>query len=178
MSTTATLARPYAKAAFELARDEGGLREWDEMLTLAASIAADESVRSVLESPEVSSEEVLAVFTDTAGEAFSERFRGFLAVMATNGRLALLPETTALFRRLRDEAEARLHVRVVSAMPLDEDQARRLGEALTKRFERQIELENDVDPDIIGGAIVYAGDQVIDGSLRGRLHKLSTALAH
>ena len=82
-----------------------------------------------------------------------------------------------LFRELREEAENRLFVRVVSAVALDDEQSARMKDALARRYEREIELENEVDPGVIGGAIVYAGDQVIDGSLRGRLNKLSNSLA-
>jgi F-type H+-transporting ATPase subunit delta len=83
-----------------------------------------------------------------------------------------------MFRRLRAEAEKRLRVRVVSAVPLDEDQSRRMREALARRFDHDIELENEIDETLIGGAVVYAGDEVIDGSLRGRLQQLSSSLAH
>ena len=83
-----------------------------------------------------------------------------------------------LYRRLREEAEKRLSVKVVSAIPLDEDQASRMREALARRFDCEVALENEVDAAVIGGAVVYAGDQVIDGSLRGRLQKLSNSLAN
>jgi len=118
------------------------------------------------------------IITDVAGEAFVGRFRDYLAVLAANGRLPLLPHINELYRALRDEAESRLSVKVVSAIPLDEDQSSRMKQALAQRFECEIELENEVDTEIIGGAVVYAGDQVIDGSLRGRLQKLSNSLAN
>ena len=178
MSSLTTLARPYAKAAFELARDESALPRWDDMLTLAATIASDEAMAGLLESPHVSGAEAVRLISETAGEAIDQRFRDFLDVLAVNGRLPLLPEITRLFRQLREEAENRLRVRVVSAVPLDEDQAGRMKEALARRFECEIELENEIDERVIGGAVVYAGDQVIDGSLRGRLEKLSNSLAN
>jgi F-type H+-transporting ATPase subunit delta len=120
---------------------------------------------------------VLEIIIDAAGDAFSERFRGFLSVLSSNGRLTLLPQVSDLFRELREEAENRLRVKVVSAVALDEDQAGRMREALARRFDREIELDNEVDAGIIGGAVVYAGDQVIDGSLKGRLGKLANSLA-
>ena len=95
-----------------------------------------------------------------------------------NGRLPLLPQVTRLFQQFREEAENRLRVRVVSAIPLDEDQAERMRAALARRFDCEIELDNEIDKGVIGGAVVYAGDQVIDGSLRGRLEKLSNSLAN
>ena len=178
MSSLATLARPYAKAAFELARDEQALARWDEMLTLATEMASESSMAVLLESPHISNEEVVKIITDTAGEAFDDRFRDFLSVLGGNGRLPLLPQVSKLFSQFREEAEQRMRVKVISAVPLDEDQAGRLKEALSRRMECEIELENEIDKDVIGGAIVYAGDQVIDGSLRGKLQKLSASLAN
>jgi len=177
MSSITTLARPYAKAAFALARDAQALARWDEMLNVAAAITADATMAELLDSPQLSSARAASMIADMGGEAFDDRFRGFLNVLAGNGRLPLLPEITRLFQRLRAEAEKRLQVRVVSAVPLDEDQSSRLRDALARRFERDIELENEIDGALIGGAVVYAGDEVIDGSLRGRLQQLSSSLA-
>ena len=177
MSTLATLARPYAKAAFELAQSQQALASWSDMLSLASEMATEESMAGLLESPHVSNERVVDIMADAAGDAFDKRFRDFLSVLATNGRLPLLPQVTSLYQQFREEAEKRLSVKVVSAVPLDESQAGRMREALAQRFECEIQLDNEIDAGVIGGAVVYAGDQVIDGSLRGRLHKLSTSLA-
>lgn len=177
MASLTTLARPYAKAAFELARDEQALAAWDGMLALAGEIVTEEAMAAVLENPAVGRAKVLEIINDAAGDAFSERFRGFLSVLSSNGRLTLLPQVSDLFRELREEAENRLRVKVVSAVALDDDQVGRMREALARRFDREIELDNEVDATIIGGAVVYAGDQVIDGSLKGRLGKLANSLA-
>ena len=176
MSSLTTLARPYAKAAFALAEAEQALPRWEEMLTLASAITEDATMAELLDSPQVSSAEAARMIADAAGQAFEGRFRDFLAVLGANGRLALLPEATRLFQQLRAEAEKRLRVRVVSAVPLDADQSARMRDALARRFECEIELENEIDEAVIGGAVVYAGDEVIDGSLRGRLQKLSSSL--
>jgi len=178
MSSLTTLARPYAKAAFQLARDEQALASWDEMLNLASEMVMEESMAALLESPHVSQTEVVNILSDAAGEGFSSKFTDFLSVLAANGRLSLVPQATTLFRQLRETEEKRLSVKVVSVVPLDEGQANRLREALAQRFECEIELDNEIDKDVIGGAVVYAGDQVIDGSLRGKLEKLSNALAN
>lgn len=178
MSSVTTLARPYAKAAFELAQADQGLARWDAMLTLAADIVSAEAMEGVLDNPLIGSAQAARLITDTGGEHFNERFRGFVGVLAGYDRLALLPEITRLYRLLREEAEKRLRVRVVSAVPLDDDQSARLRDALAHRFDREIELENEIDAGVIGGAVVYAGDEVIDGSLKGRLQKLASSLAH
>jgi F-type H+-transporting ATPase subunit delta len=178
MSSLTTLARPYAKAAFALAESEQALARWEEMLTLASTIATDDTMSELLGSPQISSAEAARLMADSVGSAFDDRFRDFMAVLGANGRLALLPEITRLFQRLREKAEKRLRVRVVSAVPLDAEQSARMREALARRFNCEIELENEIDEAVIGGAVVYAGDEVIDGSLRGRLQQLSSSLAH
>ncbi len=178
MSSVTTLSRPYAKAAFELAREDQDLARWDAMLTLASHIVEDDAFAGLIDNPLISSARVAQVITEAAGDDFNARFRGYLTVLADNDRLSLLPEITRLYRLQREAAERRLRVRVVSAVPLDDEQSGRLREALARRFDRDIELENVIDPGVIGGAVVYAGDEVIDGSLRGRLQKLSSSLAN
>lgn len=178
MSSLTTLARPYAKAAFELAQVESKLAKWDEMLALASAMVADPSMAGLLESPHVSGEQAVRIVSEAAGDSFNDRFNDYLSVLASNGRLPLLPEVTVLYQTLRAEAEKRLSVRVVSAIELDEDQADRLKAALARRFEREIELKSEIDANVLGGAVVYAGDQVIDGSLRGRLQKLANNLSN
>ena len=177
MSSLTTLARPYAKAAFELARESDVLSGWSGMLDLAGSITADAQVIRVLNNPEVSSEQALSLISDAGGEVFDARFGDFLKVLAVNHRLAVLPEIARIYNVLRQEAEKRLQVRVLSAAALDDAQAERMKEALSKRFGCEIELDSEIDSGIIGGAVIYAGDQVIDGSLRGRLSKLEQSLA-
>lgn len=176
MSALTTLARPYAKAAFQLAQADGALEEWDGMLATAAAIAADETVADLLESPHVSSEQEVGLFADAGGEAFNDRFRSYLSVLAENGRLPVMGEIAKIYSRLRQEAERRLVARVVSAVELNDDQRERMQAALSKRYDADVQLENEIDPGVIGGAVIYAGDEVIDGSLAGRLRKLEQSL--
>jgi F-type H+-transporting ATPase subunit delta len=176
MSSLASLARPYAKAAFELAQGEQASTRWDEMLELASALATDELMANLLDNPQVGSGRVAGIISEAAGDRFDKRFNDFLSILASNGRLSLLPQVLELFREFRKAVEKRLSVRVISAVPLDEDQAGRLRAVLAKRFECDIELDNEIDPDVIGGAVVYAGDQVIDGSIKGKLQKLSGSL--
>lgn len=178
MSSLTTLARPYARAAFELALGDEALARWEQMLKLAGDVVSEPSIAGLLDNPLISGDAVVKILTDAADDAFDSRFADYLAVLAANDRLSLLPEIRSLYADLRAEAERRLRVRVVSAVPLDDDQAARMREALARRFDREIELESEIDPAVIGGAVVYAGDQVIDGSLRGRLMKLSNSLSN
>ena len=178
MSNVTTLARPYAKAAFELAEADDATGNWTDMLVLASTLVSEESLANLLQSPEVTNNQVLEILASTAGEAFNSRFRDFLSVLTENKRLPLLPEITTLYQRLREEADKLLRVKVVSAYALEENQATRLKDALARRFDREILLESEVDSSVIGGAVVYAGGQVIDGSLRDRLTKLSNSLSN
>jgi F-type H+-transporting ATPase subunit delta len=176
MSNTTTLARPYAKAAFELAGADNATGSWNEMLVLASALVTEETMATLLQSPQLTGQQVVQILSDTGGEAFDARFTDYLTVLSENKRFSLLPEITELYRRLQEEADKLLRVKVVSAFELDEDQATRLKDALARRFEREILLENEVDKSVIGGAVVYAGGHVIDGSLKDRLAKLSNSL--
>ena len=178
MSNVTILARPYAKAAFELAEADGDTGSWNDMLQMISSLVSEPAMQNLLQSPEVSDNQLVEMITDAAGETISSRFKGFLSVLADNKRLSLVPEITDLYQRLREEADKLLRVRVVSAFELEEDQASRLKDALARRFDREILLDSEVDNNLIGGAVVYAAGQVIDGSLRDRLNKLSNSLSN
>lgn len=177
MSSLTTLARPYAKAAFELARGGKALAEWDRLLGAAGTAVSEPSMAELIATPHVGSERIVFIVLEALGKPEDGNFVNFVSVLGSNNRLALLPEISALFRRLREDAEQRLSVRVVSAIALDEDQSERLKKALGARFNLEIEMHQEIDASVLGGAVIYAGDQVIDGSLRGRLHKLQASLA-
>jgi F-type H+-transporting ATPase subunit delta len=176
MSSLTTLARPYAKAAFELARTDDNLATWDELLIASSAIAADEGMARWLQSPHSSAEKAVEIIVEAMGGDVDPRFQGYLGVLADNDRLSLCGEISRLFQQLRADAEKRLQVRVVSAVGLEDSQVERIRSALAKRFDREITLDNEIDSDVMGGAIIYAGDQVIDGSLLGRLKRLEASL--
>jgi F-type H+-transporting ATPase subunit delta len=177
MSSLTTLARPYAKAAFDVAQGANELGAWDTALAASAVAVQDQTLASWLESPARDRARAAHLIADVVISDGNPRFLRFLEVLADNDRLALLPEIAPLFARLREEAENRLDVRVVSAIALEPDQAERMTAALRRRFDCEISLRNEIDPTVLGGAIIYAGDQVIDGSLKGRLANLQRALA-
>jgi len=176
MSSLTTLARPYAKAAFELAQGDNNLAGWDEMLSAVAKVTADTGMATWLQSPHSKASKAVEIIIEAIGGDVDARFQGYLGVLADNGRLSLCAEIFRLFQQLRQVAEKRLEVRVVSATPLQSSEAERMQSALAKRFDCDITLNNDVDPEVLGGAIIYAGDQVIDGSIIGRLKRLETSL--
>jgi len=177
MSSLTTLARPYAKAAFDLARSDNNLAAWDDMLAAAGVVTSDETMAGWLQSPRFAAGQAVELITEAMGSEVDPRFESFLEVLADNGRLPLCAEISQLFRQLRFEAEKRLQVRVVSAVALQSSETDRIKAALAKRFDREITLNNDIDPDVLGGAVIYAGDQVIDGSLMGRLKRLEISLS-
>ena len=176
MSSLTTLARPYAKAAFELARGDNNLAGWDDMLATVTLITADEGMAAWLQSPHSKPDKAVDIILEAMAGDVDARFQGYLGVLADNDRLLLCGEIGRLYHQLRQQAEKRLEVQVVSAVPLEDSQAERMQSALARRFDCEITLNNDVDPQVLGGAIIYAGDQVIDGSIMGRLKRLETSL--
>ena len=175
MSQALTLARPYARAAFALARDNGTLAPWSQALAFAARVAADPQVASLLGNPKLTDADAATLLApDDADDSFGR----FLALLADNRRLALLPEIAGLYDELRLEAERVVKARVTSATELPASELETIKVALRKRFGRDVEIETAVDESLIGGAVIDAGDVVIDGSLRGKLDRLQSALAH
>lgn len=176
MSSALTLARPYARAAFELARSHGALGAWADRLAFAAQVAADPRVTALFGDPRLGAGEFASLFVPE-GEAADSPFSHFVQLLAENGRLPVLPEIGALFTELKQDAERVLSVHVRAAEPIAEAEVAKLKEALKRRFGRDIEFHQSVDPSVIGGAVIDAGDVVIDGSVRGRLARLEQALA-
>ncbi|HEX7370515.1 MAG TPA: F0F1 ATP synthase subunit delta [Rhodanobacteraceae bacterium] len=176
MAQPLTIARPYARAAFEIASASGTQNEWAEKLAFAAEVAAEPRIVALFGDPRIVPAAMASLFM-RAGEPRESTFEHFVALLADNRRLRELPEIAALFEQLKRDAERVLRVRVTSAVPMDDAEVARLVEVLKRRFSRDIELERNVDPSVLGGAIIDAGETVIDGSLRSRLAKLESALA-
>lgn len=176
MSSALTLARPYARAAFSLAREHGRLQAWSEQIGFAAALASTDAVRALLGSPAMSTDAAVTLLTpDGVNDA---DFAEFLRVLEANDRLALLPEIAQLYEEARAAAERVVNVHVTSAAELDAAEVETLGAALRRRFGSDIALTRTVDPALIGGAVIDAGDVVIDGSLRTKLERLRTTLTH
>ncbi|MBX9401612.1 F0F1 ATP synthase subunit delta [Lysobacter sp. BMK333-48F3] len=174
MSQNLTLARPYARAAFALARDAGRSAEWSQALAFSARVAADPQVQAVLGHPQLSAADAVGL---VAIDGADESVQRFLALLSDNRRLGLLPEIAGLFEELRADADRVVKAKVTSASDLPAAELDSIKAALVKRFGRQVEVETAVDASLIGGAVIDAGDVVIDGSLKGKLARLQTALA-
>ncbi|AXK72738.1 F0F1 ATP synthase subunit delta [Lysobacter sp. TY2-98] len=174
MSQALTLARPYARAAFNAARDEGRVTAWSQALAFAARVAADPQAQAVLKHPQLTSEKATRLLAIEGSDASVQRF---LTMLADNRRLELLPEIAGLFEQLRAEAERVVKARVTSASQLSDAELAAIRDGLKRRFGREVELESAVDASLIGGAVIDAGDVVIDGSVKGKLERLQSALA-
>jgi F-type H+-transporting ATPase subunit delta len=171
-----TVARPYAKAAFEIARENSDFTRWSDILAAAAAVVQDARVAKLLSNPRVQPSELIDLIAEASGKALDESGRNFLNTLAHNRRLGVLPQVAAYYEELRAEVENVADVHVTSAAELDSAQRARLSAALRKRLKREIRLHCAVDAALIGGAIVRSGDFVMDGSLRGRLERLMNAV--
>jgi F-type H+-transporting ATPase subunit delta len=176
MAEKVTLARPYAKAAFEAARQHKAFERWSEMLAAAAAAVVDERVAKLLSSPRVQPGDLVELIAAASGA--DQHGRNFLETLAQNRRLGVLPEIAAIYEELRADVENVTDVHVTSAVALDETQRVRLTAALKKRLKRDVRLHCAVDAGLIGGAVVRAGDFVIDGSLKARLESMAAQIMH
>lgn len=177
MSELNTVARPYAQAAFDLARAADALAQWSSMIGFAAAVSADSNVREAIDSPNLSTAQQADLFIQVCADSLDEQGRNFVKLLAENRRLTLLPEIAALFDEFRADAEGTIEATVVSARPLSDSQQQEISNALKARFNREVSLHVETDESILGGAIIRAGDTVIDGSVRGKLEKFAHALA-
>jgi F-type H+-transporting ATPase subunit delta len=173
-----TVARPYADAAFDHARDANALPAWLEMLRLAERMSTDARMAEALSSPRLSGDEKASLFLSVAGDALDDPMRNFVRILIGADRIALLPEIRALFEERRDEAEGVAKATIETALPLSDAETRALTQALERRFARRIEATVELNPDLIGGARITVGDSVIDGSVQAKLDLMQQALRH
>lgn len=178
MAEKSTIARPYALAAFELARQNNDLAGWSDMLGFAAVIATDETIQGYIGNPEVEQDTLTRLLMEICVDQIDDMGKNFIKVLIENNRLEVLPEIVVLYNNFRADAEKTIDAEVISAFPLSDSQQSTLIEGLKKRLGREVKLVSKVDKSLLGGAIVRAGDMVIDGSVSGQLDKLATELMH
>ena len=176
MANINTLARPYAKAAFEFASAANKTDAWSSMLMLSAAFVESAEVAQQLHNPAFTSERKSAFLAELAGDRIDEEFRNFVGVLGENDRLDLIPTICAQFELLKAESERSVDVVIETAFEMDAEQLKNLAAALSKRLDRTVQPTTTVNPALIGGVIIRAGDMVIDGSVRGKLQKLAEAL--
>lgn len=181
MAEAATIARPYAKAAFMAARDAKALPAWSEALQKSSGLVADATIADLLTNPKLTPDEIVSMFAGLGGAAaagdFDSHWQNFIRLLGENKRLEVLPEIAAQYEMLRAQYENELDVQVTSAVPMNAGQQAKLAAALKKRFKRDVRITSGVDPTLLGGAVIRAGDLVIDGSINGRLQRLASELA-
>lgn len=175
MAELSTLARPYARAAFEYAIG-ADLAAWSNQLALAAVVAQADNMVAVLTSPSLTAKQQAQHFIDVCGDELSVEAKNFIKVLAENKRLALLPEISALYEQFKANREKSVEVNVATAFELDAAVQEKLATALSGKLEREVNVQTTIDKNLIGGVVVRAADVVIDGSIRGRLNKLSEAM--
>jgi F-type H+-transporting ATPase subunit delta len=176
MADRSTIARPYARAAFDEARADKRLGPWFDALNIGAAVVQDARVQNLLGDPHVTPAQLAQLVIDIAGPSLEQHGKNFVQTLADNRRLGYLPEIAAIFAELKDAEEGIVDVTVTSAAPLDQTQQLTLSEALARKLKRQVRLHCETDKTLIGGAVLRAGDLVIDGSLRTRLDRIATEL--
>ncbi len=174
-----TAARPYARAIFELASDEGKLQQWQDKLELASAVASDSDMLAAIEQPAILASELATLFLSViagAGVEADPDFSNLIALLSENGRLAALPAIATVFATLKQEAEGKIEVQVKTAQVLSDEQQDRIASGMAKRLGKEVSITTEIDSSLIAGAIITAGDLVIDGSASGRMDKLTIAL--
>jgi len=170
------MARPYANAVFHLARSAGRLTQWSPMLALLSRAVETDKVKELVAAPYLAPAAKAHQLIDLVREDIDDRCRRFVNVLADNQRLELLPEIATQFEALKADAEKTLDVEITAAVELTAQQVDAYTQALRQRFDQDVNVSLDVDPGLVGGAVIRAGDTVIDGSVRGRLTRLVESL--
>jgi F-type H+-transporting ATPase subunit delta len=176
MAELSTLARPYAKAAFEYANEKGAVEQWAKMLSLLAGLSEFDVVAELISTPDQTPAEKADKLIAICGDGLNDQCANFLKNLADNRRLSLLPEIQVQFNVFQAEQDKTLDVDVLAARAMDQDQQDRLAAALQQRLQRTINIKVSVDATLIGGAVIRAGDTIIDGSVSGRLARLAEAI--
>jgi F-type H+-transporting ATPase subunit delta len=176
MAELATIARPYAEAAFALARQHNQLDDWSEMLALMVGVYEDPQFQAAIAAPTITSADIERLFLGICGERIDGNARNFIQLLVANGRLPAIAEMRALFEQLKSEEEGVVDAQISSAYPLDDRQLDQIVALLAKRYNKKISPTVDVDSQLIGGIKVQVGDKVWDASVRGRLQDMAVAL--
>jgi len=176
MAELSTLARPYAKAAFQAAVEAGDLQAWSNMLATASQVAEQEQIEVFLSNPGLTGTQQAQTFIDVCGDALNEEGKNLISVLAENKRISLLPQIFEQFEHLKAELEKAVDVEIISAFEVTDDTKQKLTQALKAKLDKDVRVTTSVDSTLVGGAIIRAGDLVIDGTLKGKLAKLAEAM--
>ena len=177
MAELFSIARPYAQAVFELARASGDYNDWSQSLGAMALVSRDPDMKALIRNPRASRQEIAQVIADVCGNQIEEKGKNLLRLLAQNRRLHVLPAIADQYENLRAEAERTVQAELESALPVSDSEQQRIADALTARLGRKVELVCSITETLVGGAVIRAGDLVIDGSVRARLEKLAVAIS-
>ena len=176
MSQLTTLARPYAKAAFEYAQSTDNLTDWSGMLVFAATAVEDSTFAAYLDNPALTRKQAAEAMLTVCDQNLDANGKNFVRLMAENDRLELLPAVAELFEELKALYEKTVDVNITSAVELSEDQVALISKRLTEKLGRKVNINSETDASLLGGMFIRAGDMVIDASVKGKLNDLSDAL--
>jgi F-type H+-transporting ATPase subunit delta len=179
MSSELTISRPYAKALFELAQEQSQIAPWFERLQLLADLQENEDVSSVLASPSIEQSEkadlLIALYTKLEQD---QHCINLIKLLAENDRLNFFSSIFETYSKLKFEFESSIEAEVITAVEVSKDYLKRIQTSLSKRLGKTVSIKQTIDTEILGGAIIKAGDLVIDGSIKGKLSKLTNTLIH
>ena len=176
MAEAITVARPYAEAVYKLAVADNSFSQWSKGLKLAAEIAENDRIKTLVGNPLVSVKQLSDLILEIGGRKFSREARNLIALMIENKRVQVLPQVSLLFEQLKAQHEGVLEAKIVSAFELESSQLDQLVEELERKFKRKIEASVIVDSSLIGGIKVEIGDEILDASVRGKLEAMAIAL--
>jgi F-type H+-transporting ATPase subunit delta len=176
MSDLTHAARPYARAIFELADETKSVDSWTDMLAFLSAVIQDDAMVEALDSPKLTDQQKADLVAGVAEGHVNAQGKNLIEVLSENDRLKIIPAVFALFEEYRDEAAGIVEAEVISAQPLSPEDENKLSAALNKKLGREVKIVSKVDESLLGGAIIRAGDLVIDGSIQGRLGKLASSL--
>ncbi len=177
MSEYHTIARPYAQAVFALAKDTGDYQPWSEVLVLLAAMAVDVRIRELVQNPRFDDALLTQLFEEICGDKLFPQAKSFVRLIIGNDRVFSLPNIATQFETMRADAEGTIDAELVAAQSVTDAQKSQIIESLSRRLGREVNLRVTEDAALIGGAILRAGDMVIDASVKGRLEKLAANLA-
>ncbi len=177
MAEESTLARPYAQAAFDLAKKKNNLKDWSKMLEAIAAVVDNSDMRFAMGDPRLGKSRLADIVIDVCGDKLDEHGKNFIKLVIENGRLAIVPEIATLFTELRADEEATVKAEVTSAFALSKEQKNMIAEALERKLGLKVSVTSKTDKSLLGGAVIRAGDLVIDGSAIAQLDKLANAMA-
>jgi len=178
MAENVTLARPYAEAAFQLAKAASALPAWSDALGRLAAVVTRPEMEECIGSPRLPPVQLTQLCLDVAGASLSADQQNFVRVLVDNDRLTVLPEIAGLYEELKHTHEGIKDAEITSAFALDAGAISALVADLEHKFGGKVQATVKVDPELIGGVRIAIGDEVIDASVRGKLAAMATALKH